>query len=115
MRRTSLTSQTYHPIDTREQRIKVLEDALASLQASISKDTHPVLLNPDAEFRAPIPIADHLSSTAAAFGTLAVDDSGTSAYFGRSSGSEALMMVCQFVSPYHFRIADMDLAGKLRE
>ncbi|KAF7975554.1 hypothetical protein HWV62_43752 [Athelia sp. TMB] len=82
------------------QRIRELEDALALLQSQISKETHPLLREellyvkdlpekrPSAEPDAP---EDPLAGDPVdAFGTLTIDDSGESIYFGATAGSEAI-------------------------
>ncbi|KZP33617.1 hypothetical protein FIBSPDRAFT_1036153 [Athelia psychrophila] len=84
------------------QRIRQLEDALALLQSSISSEKHALLRDdllsinflPETHQAEEIQSSeDALAETMDAFGTLAIGDSGESKYFGRSGGSETLLMV----------------------
>ncbi|KZP33618.1 hypothetical protein FIBSPDRAFT_916075 [Athelia psychrophila] len=84
------------------QRIRQLEDALALLQSSISSEKHALLRDdllsikflPEIHQAEEIQSSeDALADTMDAFGTLAIGDSGESKYFGRSGGSEILLMV----------------------
>jgi hypothetical protein len=84
------------------QRIRLLEDALAIFQSSVSNECHPLLRHellaikfgpekgykPDGELLKPETFIDSID----ALGTLTISDHGEGPYFGRSAGSE----VCTF-------------------
>jgi hypothetical protein len=80
-------------------RIRQLEDALALLQASISKEPHPLLS--ENAIIVDVDIADkpHESEdevtgeVSTALGTLSVSDQGLSRFFGSTGGSD-LLLVC---------------------
>lgn len=78
------------------QRIRLLEDALALLQSSISSEKH-YLLQGDLHSNygleqlqavEPEPAKNPLVETVEAFGTMTIGESGESRYFGASAGPE---------------------------
>ncbi|GLB35345.1 putative fungal specific transcription factor [Lyophyllum shimeji] len=98
------TEQLHRKIADMSHRIRQLEDALAILQSTVSDERHP-LLHDDLlkiKFGPEARDARHTSSTSGteqamaqsidALGTLTLGDSGEMKYFGRSAGSETLMM-----------------------
>ncbi|KNZ79894.1 hypothetical protein J132_08552 [Termitomyces sp. J132] len=84
------------------QRIRQLEDALAIFQAGVSNETHPLLRDeflsikfgpdkgqiPEREQ----PLRESFTNSIDALGTLTIGDHGQVKYFGRSAGSEALLL-----------------------
>jgi hypothetical protein len=81
-------------------RIRQLEDALALLQASISKDPHPLLCEnaiivdaEDAGEKFQESEGDGTGEVSTALGTLSVSDHGFSRFFGSTGGSD-LLLVC---------------------
>jgi hypothetical protein len=80
-------------------RIRQLEDALALLQASISKEPHPLLSENAIVIDADIADKPHESEdevtgeVSRALGTLSVSDQGLSRFFGSTGGSD-LLLVC---------------------
>ncbi|KDQ57026.1 hypothetical protein JAAARDRAFT_157067 [Jaapia argillacea MUCL 33604] len=95
------TRDLHRKITDMSQRIRQLEDALAVLQASVSSDRHPLLSDsllgikfwPEREEqRDERGGPDEAAEAIDAFGTLTVSDSGEVKYFGRSAGSEALLV-----------------------
>ncbi|KZP23151.1 hypothetical protein FIBSPDRAFT_1043094 [Athelia psychrophila] len=97
------TEQLHRKIAEMSERIRNLEEALAMLQSSVSAESHPLLrdellsikFSPQAQEAEsdehPSP-EDVLAETIDAFGTLAIGNGGESRYFGRSGGSESLLM-----------------------
>ncbi|KZT19140.1 hypothetical protein NEOLEDRAFT_1246038 [Neolentinus lepideus HHB14362 ss-1] len=97
------TRDLHRKITEMSQRIRQLEDALAVFQASISGERHP-LLSEDLlvikfwpEVRSEREESSTLrhvgpSGSLDAFGTLSVGEKGEAKYFGRSAGSEALLL-----------------------
>lgn len=98
------TDRLHKKITEMSERIRQLEDALAILQSSTTRETHP-LLRPDLlsiksglELHSAInqglvaPLSDQEADEASqqidAFGTLAVRDDGAATFYGRSAGSE---------------------------
>ena len=102
------TDRLHRKIEEMSDRIRSLEDALAILQSSITRETHPLLRrdlldiksglqlhsalhshpNPDTgEPQTPQQI-DEESAHIDSFGTLAVRDDGVATFYGRSAGSE---------------------------
>ncbi|TFK24536.1 hypothetical protein FA15DRAFT_704519 [Coprinopsis marcescibilis] len=94
------TDQLHRKITEMSNRIRQLEDALAILQASISDERHPLLsddhlrvkfgsesLNPKMDV-----VEEDSNQAIDALGTLTLGESGEMKYFGRSAGSETLMM-----------------------
>ncbi len=81
-------------------RIRQLEDALALLQSSISKEPHP-LLSENAIIVDVDNVGDKLHESedegtgevSRALGTLSVSDQGLSRFFGSTGGSD-LLLVC---------------------
>lgn len=101
------TAQLHQKIAEMGERIRQLEDALALLQASVSKEEHPLLtvgkqllikfgpevqdIHHPAEARTPDQGGEVTAHTLNALGTLTIDDRGHSQYFGTSAGTEALL------------------------
>jgi hypothetical protein len=81
-------------------RIRQLEDALALLQASISKEPHPLLHENAIVVDADIADKPHESEdevtgeVSMALGTLSVSDQGLSRFFGSTGGSDLLLVCC---------------------
>ncbi|KAF5372365.1 hypothetical protein D9615_009254 [Tricholomella constricta] len=100
------TEHLHKKIADMSYRIRQLEDALAILQATVSDQRHPLLqdellkvkFGPEAtESRLPssspsLGAEQVVDQSIDALGTLTLDDSGEVKYFGRSAGSETLMM-----------------------
>ncbi|GAW07669.1 hypothetical protein LENED_009676 [Lentinula edodes] len=96
------TSQLHTKITEMGQRIRQLEDALAISHSGISNEPHPLLrdellsikFGPEngTTSRAP-PSRDPSVESIDAFGTLTIFDRDLSKYFGRSAGSETLLLV----------------------
>jgi hypothetical protein len=81
-------------------RIRQLEDALALLQASISKESHPLLSenaiivdadNADKPHESEDEVTGEVSR---ALGTLSVSDQGLSRFFGSTGGTDLLLVCC---------------------
>ena len=81
-------------------RIRQLEDALAQLQASVSKEPHPLLHenaivvdadNVDKPHESEDEVTGEVSR---ALGTLSVSDQGLSRFFGSTGGSDLLLVCC---------------------
>ncbi|KAF7985873.1 hypothetical protein HWV62_43740 [Athelia sp. TMB] len=96
------TEDLHRKMSQMSQCIRDLEDALALLQASVSADNHTLLRDellsiknvPEKQRSAePESIEDSPADPVDAFGTLTIDDSGESRYFGASAGSETLLSV----------------------
>ncbi|EGO01985.1 hypothetical protein SERLA73DRAFT_177669 [Serpula lacrymans var. lacrymans S7.3] len=97
------TEHLHRKISDMGQRIRQLEDALFIFQAGVSNETHPLLteellaikFGPEAP-KSPIStgptVAEPPSIPLDALGTLTIGDSGESKYFGRSAGSETLLL-----------------------
>ncbi|KAF6750618.1 fungal-specific transcription factor domain-containing protein [Ephemerocybe angulata] len=96
------TDQLHCKIAEMSTRIRQLEDALAILQASISEERHPLLTEELLKMKFGGEALDHkppepslernAEDVVDALGTLALGDDGNAAYFGRSAGSETLML-----------------------
>ncbi|KAG6917879.1 hypothetical protein DXG01_000649 [Tephrocybe rancida] len=99
------TDQLHKKIADMSHRIRQLEDALAILQATVSDQRHPLLqddllkvkFGPEAtdgrqQSSSPSQVEDKLTQPIDALGTLTLGDSGDVKYFGRSAGSETLIM-----------------------
>ncbi|KAF5341215.1 hypothetical protein D9611_006109 [Ephemerocybe angulata] len=96
------TDQLHRKIAEMSTRIRQLEDALAILQASISEERHPLLTEELLKMKFGGEALDHkppepslernAEDVVDALGTLALGDDGNAAYFGRSAGSETLML-----------------------
>lgn len=107
------TERLHQKISEMSDRIRQLEDALATLQSSLSSEPHPLLSRDLMNIKSSIELhaaieedvkaqlarseVDGRTSTAGdgdgenvidAFGTLAIRDDGTSMFYGRSAGSE---------------------------
>jgi hypothetical protein len=102
------TSQLHMKITEMGQRIRQLEDALAISQAGVSNEPHPLLrdellsikFGPDNGTVSPPPRSRDASvESLDAFGTLTVFDRGQSKYFGRSAGTETLLLAGAEMGP----------------
>jgi hypothetical protein len=93
------TEHLHRRIARMSDRIRQLEDALALLQASTSKETHP-LLRQDAMMVDSDKGDDNLQESedegpgevASALGTLSVTDHGLARFFGSTGGSDLLLV-----------------------
>ncbi|KAJ6594808.1 fungal-specific transcription factor domain-containing protein [Mycena capillaripes] len=93
------TDQLHIKIAEMSQRIRQLEEALAILQAVVSNERHPLLSTDllSIKFAAEAPArTDHAADDEGppidALGTLTLGDAGEVKYFGRSAGSETLLV-----------------------
>ncbi|KAG6902306.1 hypothetical protein C0995_001916 [Termitomyces sp. Mi166 len=96
------TTQLHAKIAEMGQRIRQLEDALAIFQAGVSNETHPLLrdeflsikFGPDKGqmLEKEQPLRENSPNSIDALGTLTIGDHGQVKYFGRSAGSEALLL-----------------------
>ncbi|OCH83843.1 hypothetical protein OBBRIDRAFT_892109 [Obba rivulosa] len=103
------TDRLHRKIAEMSDRIRQLEDALALLQSSVGREPHPLLardllaiksgleLHSAAMRRAEADAQDPESDDedpqcTNAFGTLAVRDDGAATFYGRSAGSESLLL-----------------------
>ncbi|KAL0954268.1 hypothetical protein HGRIS_005396 [Hohenbuehelia grisea] len=98
------TEQLHHKIAEMSHRIRQLEDGLAILQATVSSERHPLLSDElikikfgaetltKAEMKAEMKTEETEKQSIDALGTLTLDDTGETKYFGRSAGSETLLM-----------------------
>ncbi|KAG6857340.1 hypothetical protein H0H87_005643 [Tephrocybe sp. NHM501043] len=96
------TTQLHAKIAEMGQRIRQLEDALAIFQSGVSSETHPLLrdeflsikFGPDKGqlLEREEPPRDTSTDSIDALGTLTIGDHGQLKYFGRSAGSEALLL-----------------------
>lgn len=98
------TDRLHQKISTMSDRIRQLEDALAILQSSISRETHPLLRRELLDIKSGLTlhsatnlkpsqpgseeVQDEEGSYVDAFGTLAVRDDGAATFYGRSAGTE---------------------------
>ena len=91
------------------ERIRQLEDALAVLQASNSREQHPLLRDgllaiDNDKLDAP-PVADDeegeesTETVVNAFGTMSIMDHGVSRFFGPTGGPEGMLLVSLYFSP----------------
>ncbi|EED78792.1 predicted protein [Postia placenta Mad-698-R] len=106
------TDRLHRKIAEMSDRIRQLEDALAILQSSVTRDLHPLLVQDLLKIKSGLELhsAAHLQGRVAhsdddgeqgdeesqyidAFGTLAVRDDGAAMFYGRSAGSESLLLV----------------------
>ena len=97
------TDQLHAKIAEMSQRIRQLEEALAILQAVVSNERHPLLATDllgikfaaEAPARADPPTHEQDPAMIDALGTLTLGNAGEVKYFGRSAGSETLLIVCR--------------------
>lgn len=89
------TDQLHKKISEMSNRIRQLEDALAILQATISDRPHALLTEDHLKIKfgseAILPKdeeGEEREASIDALGTLTLEDSGESRYFGRSAGTE---------------------------
>lgn len=97
-------------------RIRQLEDALAVLQASNSREQHPLLrdglLSIDEKLEPPPAAEDEeaeepTEAVVNAFGTMSIMDHGVSRFFGPTGGPEGLLLVSAGL-PFLVILADSD-------
>ncbi|RDX52322.1 hypothetical protein OH76DRAFT_207245 [Lentinus brumalis] len=104
------TDRLHRKIAEMSDRIRQLEDGLAILQSSVTREPHPLLapnflkiksgleLHVAAEGTSLEPLNEHDAESEEeppyidAFGTLAVRDDGAATFYGRSAGSESLLL-----------------------
>ncbi|KZT28275.1 hypothetical protein NEOLEDRAFT_1129627 [Neolentinus lepideus HHB14362 ss-1] len=100
------TEKLHRKIQEMSDRIRQLEDALSILQGTITREPHPLLRRDllkiksglelhgaaQGEGRANTGEEDEESETLDAFGTLAVREDGGATFYGRSAGSESLLL-----------------------
>lgn len=105
------TDRLHRKIAEMSDRIRQLEDALAILQSSVTRDLHPLLVQDLLKIKSGLELhsAAHLQGRVAhsddggeqgdeesqyidAFGTLAVRDDGAAMFYGRSAGSEVRLL-----------------------
>ncbi|TRM66904.1 fungal-specific transcription factor domain-containing protein [Schizophyllum amplum] len=101
------TEKLHHKIAQMSDRIRQLEDALALLQSTMTHEPHPLLGREfmrikssidlhsavdDEENEGNIDTAENDESPLDAFGTLAIRDDGGATFYGRSAGSESLLV-----------------------
>ncbi|KAF8829110.1 hypothetical protein HHX47_DHR3001120 [Lentinula edodes] len=83
IKRSPETASLHTQVETMSQRIRDLENALSTLQSSISTSPYPEITNSLQEIRKP--------ETFDALGTLTLDKRGDARYLGRSAGLESLL------------------------
>lgn len=95
------TEHLHRRIARMSDRIRQLEDALAVLQGSISKEPHPLLLSENAivvdvdNADKPHESEDEVTGEVSrALGTLSVTDQGLSRFFGSTGGTDLLLVCC---------------------
>ncbi|KAJ3987194.1 fungal-specific transcription factor domain-containing protein [Lentinula detonsa] len=100
------TSQLHTKITEMGQRIRQLEDALAISHSGISNELHPLLRDELLSIKfgpengtAPRASRDPSVESIDAFGTLTIFDRDVSKYFGRSAGSETLLLAGAEMEP----------------
>ncbi|KZT64967.1 hypothetical protein DAEQUDRAFT_565105 [Daedalea quercina L-15889] len=104
------TDRLHRKIAEMSDRIRQLEDALSLIQSSVSRDPHPLLARDLLRVKSGLELhsaanrrlgegADDEDDTDGeesqyidAFGTLAVRDDGAATFYGRSAGSESLLL-----------------------
>ena len=94
------------------ERIRQLEDALALLQASASKDPHPLLCenaivldNESPDDKVHETEDEGATDVSRALGTLTMTDHGLSRFFGSTGGSD-LLLVCRAAQLSHLSVSD---------
>ena len=110
------TEHLHRRIARMSDRIRQLEDALALLQASISKESHPLLsenaIVVDADdVDKPHETEDELTGEVSrALGTLSVSDQGLSRFFGSTGGSDLLLVRCP-LGEFFARFLNVDVVS----
>ena len=103
------------------ERIRQLEDALALLQASTSKEPHPLLCenaividneSPDEKLHESDD--EGAADVSRALGTLTVTDHGLSRFFGSTGGSD-LLLVCHAVQESHLSSSNHRIIAPARQ
>ncbi|KAI0057395.1 hypothetical protein BV25DRAFT_1831235 [Artomyces pyxidatus] len=95
------TEHLHRRITRMSDRIRQLEDALSVLQASHSKEPHPLLQGSflaldreqDPEHEPESGEEEVATEALNAFGTMSISDRGTSRFFGPTGGSEGLLLI----------------------
>ena len=101
-------------------RIRQLEDALAILQSSVSRESHPLLRRELLDIKSGLTLhsainlkhpqttieeaQDEEAAYVDAFGTLAVRDDGAATFYGRSAGTEVSSTIISMKSLENDRI-----------
>ncbi|TFK37395.1 fungal-specific transcription factor domain-containing protein [Crucibulum laeve] len=105
------TEQLHRKISDMSNRIRQLEDALAILQSTVSDQRHPLLEDELLKVKFGSEALDARAQQSSsseeettkgsidAFGTLTLGESGYTKYYGRSAGSETLMMAGEESEP----------------
>ncbi|KAJ3986534.1 fungal-specific transcription factor domain-containing protein [Lentinula detonsa] len=92
---TSETAALRKEIQSMSERTKLLEDALSTLQASVSSEPHPLLVEAPSmtieSQKNSLPEDVQTSQVIDALGTLTLGKLGDARYLGRSAGSESLL------------------------
>ncbi|KAJ7507374.1 fungal-specific transcription factor domain-containing protein [Mycena galericulata] len=107
------TEKLHSKIATMSDRIRLLEDALAILQSTVTSDPHPLLDRELLKIKSSIELhsavegeegshangggdggteTEDFEEYIDAFGTLAIREDGAATFYGRSAGSESLLM-----------------------
>ncbi|GJE93089.1 fungal-specific transcription factor domain-containing protein [Phanerochaete sordida] len=121
------TDRLHKKITEMSDRIRQLEDALAITQSSATRETHPLLrpdllgiksgldlhsavrLNPKTGAPQTEADVDEESQAIDAFGTLAVRDDGAATFYGRSAGSESLLLDEKTMTPTEQQTSGIDM------
>ncbi|KAI5117299.1 hypothetical protein M0805_008563 [Coniferiporia weirii] len=112
------TEELHDKIETLLERIRLLEDALRSLQSSVSAQPHPLLLNTPIEIQSPVvpvirelperhavrpePIAEEEEVFLDAFGTLSIGPDGETNYHGQTAQADYLLNESDSNDNYEF-------------
>jgi hypothetical protein len=101
------TEHLHRRIARMGERIRQLEDALALLQASTSKEPHPLLCenaiivdNENLDDKLHESEDEGAVEVSRALGTLSVTDHGLARFFGSTGGSDLLLVCCTIEGPY---------------
>ncbi|KAF8074190.1 hypothetical protein FPV67DRAFT_1560365 [Lyophyllum atratum] len=98
----------HQKIAAMSERIWQLENTLAILQSTQTRDTHPLLHRELLKIKSSIKSEEGLppmeedveeSQTIDAFGTLAIRDDEVATFYGRSAASESLLLICVYPCP----------------
>ncbi|KAJ7777955.1 fungal-specific transcription factor domain-containing protein [Mycena maculata] len=114
------TEKLHSKIATMSDRIRLLEDALAILQSTVTSEPHPLLNRELLKIKSSIELhsavegeegnvnlslgggdggteTEECEEYIDAFGTLAIREDGAATFYGRSAGSESLLMVMFYI------------------
>jgi hypothetical protein len=100
------TEKLHRKIADMSDRIRQLEDALAILQSTLTREPHPLLQRDLLKIKSSIELHSAVDDDAGkdrseeteesqyidAFGTLAIRDDGAATFYGRSAGSEVRLI-----------------------